>query len=265
MEIVVLPTIKTHGWYQMAIDHSMLISTSTDGIARIRTYFWSQPTISLGYFQDYRKFISAYPHLNRLDMVRRITGGGAILHDTEITYSITIPEKVPFFSREPSYLYTKLHKAIIEAIEEILNIDGLSLRSDLDPSSYRSIKDEPEFCFARKAPTDIIFRERKVAGSAQRRTKRAILQHGSIIYSSRFLDQPSISLEEITKSPLRPAIIDRLSRKIITNIVNILGFRKKERDLNSFELSLIERYSNLYRSEEWLYNRKSKPSSIADL
>ncbi len=74
----------------MSIDQAMLLQTADDGIARLRIYSWAQPTVSLGYFQKFDEFLSFNP-AEDLSVVRRATGGGAIVHHYDWTYSITIP------------------------------------------------------------------------------------------------------------------------------------------------------------------------------
>src|SRR5262245_51344899 len=75
----------------MARDEALLRACELTGDAVVRFYAWSAPTISLGYFQDYAEFEQLEPPAGDLDVVRRTTGGGAILHDLELTYSIVMP------------------------------------------------------------------------------------------------------------------------------------------------------------------------------
>ena len=74
----------------MAVDEALLLDAAENGIATLRFYEWSEPTLSLGYFQRYD---DRYSHAASRDcaIVRRQTGGGAILHDRELTYSLTLP------------------------------------------------------------------------------------------------------------------------------------------------------------------------------
>ena len=74
----------------MAIDQSILDSVSRTGIPVLRFYQWAEPTLSLGYFQGLSAR-AAHVQSNSIGCVRRTTGGGAIVHDQELTYSITIP------------------------------------------------------------------------------------------------------------------------------------------------------------------------------
>ena len=74
----------------MAIDHALLETAGREGCAFLRIYQWQQPTISLGYFQNYAER-EEHRESSKLDIVRRSTGGGAIVHDHDWTYSVCIP------------------------------------------------------------------------------------------------------------------------------------------------------------------------------
>src|SRR5436190_15116613 len=82
------------GPMNMAIDEALLESAATDGVATLRLYQWSEPTLSLGYFQAAEERERHQASTN-CPLVRRASGGGAILHDRELTYSLALPEKSP--------------------------------------------------------------------------------------------------------------------------------------------------------------------------
>src|SRR5689334_21696416 len=80
------------GSMNMAIDDALLESAAEAGVATLRLYQWSEPTLSLGYFQAAAERKTHQPSLT-CALVRRASGGGAILHDRELTYSLALPEK----------------------------------------------------------------------------------------------------------------------------------------------------------------------------
>lgn len=163
------------GSWNMAVDSVLLETAVNDGLATFRWYCWAEPTLSLGYFQRSAE-IDAVPSLAELPRVRRITGGGAILHDQEWTYSLTIPAQQSLY-RHPEELYDVAHDAIVE----VLHATGY-------PVMRRGVSQkqspEPVLCFSRQDAHDVICEGRKVLGSAQRRRKGAILQHGSLLLRS---------------------------------------------------------------------------------
>lgn len=156
----------------MRVDEALLIQAVDHGTSTLRFYTWDQPTISLGYFQ---KDATDVPKaLSHLPIVRRLSGGGAILHHHELTYSVALARTHPAAAK-PLELYGSLHRAILR----VLGTGGLDaeLRGDAeaDPSNRSFL------CFARSDQHDIVVGVDKVVGSAQRRRKGAILQHGSIV------------------------------------------------------------------------------------
>src|SRR5436190_23090463 len=103
----------------MAVDEALLINAAERGTATLRFYRWSEPTLSLGYFQ---RCDDRHQHAASREcaIVRRQTGGGAILHDRELTYSIALPATHPFASQSEK-LYAAVHDAFIAAIKLSLN------------------------------------------------------------------------------------------------------------------------------------------------
>lgn len=181
------------GAWNMAVDEALLRFVE-DGASppTLRLYEWSSPTISLGYFQpldstpNLGQGADVAPFSGKLPVVRRLTGGGAILHDLELTYSLILPLGHPLLSNGPNAVYEKMHDAVIAALGELGVAAWRGCRTD-DSTAARG----PFFCFARRHCFDVLVGQEKIAGSAQRRTRRGFLQHGSIILGSRFEDQPA--------------------------------------------------------------------------
>src|SRR5688572_17520100 len=98
----------------MAIDEALLSDATENGVATLRFYQWSEPTLSLGYFQRYDE---RYQHTGSRDcaVVRRQSGGGAILHDRELTYSLALPAGHPL-ARDSQRLYSAIHEAFINML-----------------------------------------------------------------------------------------------------------------------------------------------------
>jgi lipoate-protein ligase A len=143
----------------------------------VRIYSWCEPTITLGYFQDEAQGFD--PRLVKCPRVRRLTGGGAILHDREITYSCVIPQTHPL-ARTATSLYATIHKAIIAllaryGVECCMRQEAAAVPEDIGPGT------DPFLCFLRSDPRDVILAEHKITGSAQRRRRGKILQHGSVL------------------------------------------------------------------------------------
>ena len=101
------------GAWQMAVDEALLESAAERGVPTLRFYQWSEPTLSLGYFQHHADRL-AHPDSRACPLVRRATGGGAIVHDVELTYSLALPG-THSFARESFALYGRVHQAIARA------------------------------------------------------------------------------------------------------------------------------------------------------
>ena len=163
----------------MAIDEALLDLVASDPTAAwLRTYGWSTPTLSLGYFQRWADAL-AEPRWRSAAKVRRPTGGGAIWHEHELTYAIVIPSRHPL-SRPNTALYRAVHAAIASILAG-RDVDARR-HGDLAPaSSVDSAPSHPFLCFADRDGEDLVAGGSKLVGSAQRRRAGAILQHGSLL------------------------------------------------------------------------------------
>jgi len=190
--IRVLNDPSLDGPTNMARDEALLTGVGAGhSPPTLRLYQWDPPTISLGYFQRFADYEALPPPAGRLAVVRRPTGGGAILHDLELTYSLVLPIRHPLLSGGPNRLYEVTHQAIIASLEELQSSPRMCGVTD-DSGAARG----PFFCFVRRHCYDVLIGGEKIAGSAQRRTRTAVLQHGSIVLDNRFPQQPTARLSD---------------------------------------------------------------------
>ena len=196
----------------MAVDQVLLETVQTDPTPCLRLYQWNEPTISLGYFQ---RFADRHQHAasRPCPLVRRSTGGGAICHDLEVTYSLVIPvEQIP--NRDCQQLYTLVHQTIIDELQQ--HAVTATLRHQLDPLD----SDQPPFlCFQRKTQGDILIGTEKVGGSAQRRHRGIVLQHGSLLLDRSLYAPELAGIKQLTGIKLNPQIWveswpERLAKKL---------------------------------------------------
>lgn len=182
------------GATNMARDEALL---RADAPASLRVYAWSPPTISLGYFQRHEALASLPVELRSLDVVRRLTGGGAILHDREITYCLVLSDAVPIARKAPAELYRLVH----ECWRAVLADAGVA--TELAPADWPlpSPRSGPFFCFETPGQTDLLLGSAKVLGSAQRRTAGRVLQHGSLILDKRFAAHPGAAIAGAARLP----------------------------------------------------------------
>ncbi len=202
------------GAVNMARDEALLVGCGCgDGQAVLRFYAWSPATISLGYFQAYAEYERLTGPAGDLAVVRRTTGGGAILHDLEITYSLVLPGDHRLAKGGPVGLYERAHKAIIAAID----CDGVRMFGEDETERGGAAHRGPFFCFDRRHALDIVYDDptgaggvAKIAGSAQRRTREAVLQHGSIMLASRHAQQRVGTWSSLAESVTFSQAVDRL-------------------------------------------------------
>jgi lipoate-protein ligase A len=179
------------GAWNMAVDEMLLEWSAEQGGCCWRFYRWEQPTLSLGYFQRY-EHRQQHPPSRHCPAVRRLTGGGAIVHDAELTYSLVIPSGHRLAAQR-GLLYEAVHASLIEALAEA-GIAAALCR----PAGRGAPTGEPFLCFQRRAPGDVLLGQAKVAGSAQRRRRGAVLQHGSVLLRRSAAAPELATLEELS-------------------------------------------------------------------
>jgi lipoate-protein ligase A len=159
----------------MAIDEALLeIAT----IPTIRFYQWDHPALSFGYFGE---FDDVSAHLDERDIVRRWTGGGIVFHGQDLTYSIVIPANDLAFGESSISIYEKIHQALGAALTgRGITVAALYERRPEKDSAVRDRRYDQELCFANPVKNDLMIDGQKIAGAAQRRTRRGLLQQGSI-------------------------------------------------------------------------------------
>jgi lipoate-protein ligase A len=183
----------------MAVDEALLIDAAEHHTATLRFFSWKEPTLSLGYFQHYADR-QQHAASCACAVVRRQTGGGAILHDREITYSVALPASHPL-AKQNEKLYQIVHEVFVEILSPPDQVSGathpLQIRGR---GSKVQSGSEPFLCFQRQSPGDVVFVGAnaseadvnlsqtpaslptvKILGSAQRRYRGALLQHGSLL------------------------------------------------------------------------------------
>ena len=217
----------------MAVDEALLADAGMGGVATLRFYQWSEPTLSLGYFQRYD---DRHQHAasGACAIVRRQSGGGAILHDRELTYSLTIPPGHPI-SRDATALYTAVHNAFIQSLEPRLHSAKARrwLLSLNDKKSGLDSSQEPFLCFQRRACGDLLLVAQgdptepiagspsyKIMGSAQRRHRGAILQHGSLLVAQSPAAPELPGWDDLTGDPLPP---EALAADMASRLCGLLG------------------------------------------
>jgi lipoate-protein ligase A len=235
VELRIIVDAPAPGPLNMAVDELLLMEAVESGIATLRFYAWCEPTLSLGYFQRYD---DRYSHAasSTCPLVRRQTGGGAILHDRELTYSVCLPA-THALARQSEDLYTAVHEAFIAELTPELAAarSGWRLLRHAGPSNVAA-NEEPFLCFQRRARGDVLLVHQasddvqprmamdlsppvKILGSAQRRHRGAILQHGSLLLDKSAKAPELAGLQVVTGTDISVAqLIDKLTVRLTREI-----------------------------------------------
>lgn len=156
--------------FNMGLDETLL--ESPESPPTLRFYTWKPDTLSLGYFQK----LADVPGADKARaLVRRITGGGAIHHVKELTFSFACAATHPLYQGPVGESYARVHGAIASALAELGVVSSLRGGTALDSDSAGT-----GMCFHKSTALDLAWNGRKGVGSAQRRKRGRVLHHGSI-------------------------------------------------------------------------------------
>lgn len=264
MKVRLLTHECLNGAQNMAIDEAIQRALQRgEVLPTLRFYQWKPACLSLGYFQDLEKDVDmeALTSLG-VDVVRRITGGKAVLHDDELTYSITVPEKD--FPGSVLETYVKISKGLAEGLRT------LGINAELSVLERGVSSRDPRFrqaaCFSVPSWYEIVCGDKKLVGSAQSRKGGVILQHGSIPFSfdagklvrclknSQQHRERAVSLLTKRATGLSQVLGRKLDREelessLVKALENVLGWEFVEGDLTmnerrEMDTLVIEKYGN---------------------
>ncbi len=213
--------------WNMAVDEALLREMPASNLPILRCYEWSEPAVSLGYFQDTAVVPTGRPY------VRRYTGGGLVDHAADLTYTVVLPRSHSLAQLSVAESYRQLHVAVLDACQKLNSAVSLSPGCSEGPQ---------EACFQRAVQFDVLHEttRQKIAGAAQRRTREGILHQGSILW-------PLLELE------MEPAAI----REKLRNAISISFSKTFELTWQPSELTPAERERataltrTRYETSEW--------------
>ncbi|MCY3713023.1 MAG: biotin/lipoate A/B protein ligase family protein [Gemmatimonadetes bacterium] len=278
--IRVLSTPGCSAAYNMAVDEALLDTCrrdagGTDADRRdaemmvLRIYSWCPPAVSIGYGQEAEKEIDPR-QCDRygIDLVRRITGGRAVLHDQELTYSLVAPESHPALGGRSGVMLRAVSEALVETLKHFDIPAEPAMEGRCGPGGNDDV------CFTATGRYEITVAGRKLAGSAQRRSRGVVLQHGSLLLGpghrrlpllmpaheperretiARMLNHRTVSVAELVPDlPSFEEWTDRLSRSMLDRL-NVEG---KTDVLDAEERQAAESLVRTrYGNADWTYLR----------
>lgn len=245
------------GATNMATDHALFDraaepDAADEGVLRI--YAWRRPTLSLGLHERSRVPREAFVR-EGVDVVRRPTGGRALLHHREVTYSVTIPVRSETLGLGESY------RAINALLKNALVRLGVTAAEA--PRRGRASAPDGLPCFAEPNVGELVVEGRKLVGSAQRRDARALLQHGAILLAD---DQGMIAQlrgDLSTPPPAAATLVTALGREVsyaevrdalVSALADTVPAPLLPLDPASIE-HRIHAHLPTYRSAEWTFRR----------
>jgi len=248
------------GQRQMAIDEALYACADPDCPPVLRFYTWQKPTLSLGYFQQYKRVVQeSFVVHNNIDVVRRITGGRAVLHQYEVTYALAASLTNVFANQSLQETYRLIGNALNLGLQRI-GLDRPSIRSEVSRESAVKEARLPQ-CFVSVSQFEHAADTRKVIGSAQKRSRDRFVQHGSILLDfdvflqNGCIKSPDPEIENKI-APLnhefhRSVGMDEIVSSFQEAFERIFQVRIEASELETRELELATSLENVYRSEDW--------------
>ena len=208
------------GAWNMGVDEALLISIGkNESLPVLRLYAWEPACLSLGYSQPYQDINPDGIAENGWNVVRRVTGGRAILHTNELTYAVIAPYDEPIVAGSLLDSYNRISQGLLSALIHL----GIQPHAQSRDKNKKKAKDPPNpICFEVPSNYEITVGRKKIIGSAQARKKMGIIQHGTlplrgdltlIIQALKFPDQTS-------RLQAKDRILDRAA-----TVESILGYQ----------------------------------------
>ena len=239
------------GWQNMAIDQAMLERAGA-GERWLRLYTWAPHCLSFGRHEPaLRRYDRAKIGRLGLDVVRRPTGGRAVWHAEELTYSLAVPNGALGGLRQA---YEEIHRLLLAALRM------LGARVEMAPAR-RTAGIDAGSCFASPAGGEIVIGGRKVVGSAQVREGSGLLQHGSILLSGLQTAVSNVTLDggpPDLSVPLaevigRSADIREVAEAVAGAAADRWGGTWERTPVSADLVADASRYEPRFRSPEWTW------------
>jgi len=250
-----IDTKSSNAFYNMAVDEALM---KLNKIPVLRFYTWKPTAVSLGYFQSIKDIDLGFCKKNKIELVRRITGGKAVFHDKELTYSFVIDEgKVP---KSVVGSYKKISNSVLIALR------NLGIDAKFKDKGVKQTK--TPVCLNNPSWYEIVVGNKKIAAAAQTRKKGKLLQHGPILLDIDYKKLCSVFKNNknlINETNKKIISIKRLNKQIkIENLKKELkkGFEDnfkvkfKEDVLTKEEEKLIKKLmKEKYKTKGWNYKK----------
>lgn len=249
---------------QMAVDEAITLACSEKKpCLTLRFYVFNPPAITIGYGQEISKFDLTKIREKGFDLVRRITGGTAVLHKNDLVYSLVMPENI--LPHKVVDAYNFLSGGLVEGLK------NLGLKAE---KKFAEAKRREASCYLNENPYDVIVNNRKISGNAQARIKGVVLQHGTIIIEDNlselfdclacdnrqrnsFFKAASGKVTSVEEELGRKPSVAEVEKAMISGFGTLFsqkGIFFRESGLTDYEKKLAERlYREKYSTDKWNY------------
>lgn len=223
------------GAVNMDRDASLLAGHRPGDDPILRLYRWEPAAVTVGYNQDFSDFDESAIRAAGYDLVRRPTGGRAILHADELTYAVIGSSPGPVFGATLHESYMKINRALLAFLAD------LGVAADISAGESRE-EARGLVCFRSAGRHEVSVAGRKIIGSAQRRTGGNFLQHGSILAGPRHLELSSFLGRQGKGETEKLATVT-------TDLGQLLGAPQTGADLDALALRLAEAFARVFELE----------------
>jgi len=254
----IVETEPLDAYENMALDEAIFSCFCDTPAAHpvFRIYQWDAPAFSIGASQVPGRYLDLEKcRAHGISCVRRMTGGGIIFHDQEITYSLVVPKAFHGLPKEVAASFKKICEFIIIFYRRL----GLSPSFAVD-EPYGGLTDQPaELCFAGREKYDIVIGGKKIGGNAQKRCQKAVFQHGSIPLSIDRKRITEFTVGKCAKELSGATALNELSSSLVSQ-EELIGLLKE----SFFEAFSVSEAENFLKKEELLLAGKLKKEKYSN-
>ncbi len=259
----------------MAVDEAIMEAVGRELVPpTLRLYGWQPPAVSLGCFQELDSQVDLAALRSRgWDLVRRPTGGRAILHDDEVTYSVSVPQ----YMLKGGHSVLRSYRELSRGIQRGLELLGVRAELGNKPKPHNNAATGgklPAICFTQSTRADMVAQGRKIVGSAQVRRDGTILQHGSVPLTLNVADHlvvmPATGGEDGAAMLRRAAVgisellgravsFDEVAEALVKGLAQVLGLQMRRAELTELEQARAQELrTGKYATEQWNYHRPTR-------
>ena len=247
----------------MAIDEAMLLTQKASFQPTLRFYDWLHPAFSFGYFQRISEEVDVSAcDTHSIELVRRMTGGGTVVHGWDVTYTIIVPHGSGTFPKDISAAYCAISDSLINGLQR--------LEIDVAHQTEKPIAgNAPNICLTNPAQYDTLLNGKKIAGVSQRRNQAGVMYQGYIaldlptsdvlVLASRQVSFDQVAVGKstaINQSRSVPINRRQLEDAVAVGFQKTLGIQFVEAEPSTEEIETAESLAQTkYRSAEWNFRR----------